>query len=223
MEAMASTPGNANAFLTAMRALSAWARGKDLIDQSLVEGVEPYKSEGGHRPWSPSQVSAIEQLTGMVRRGATLMLYTGQRGSDIVRLSPTDIEDNGFRLRQKKTNREVWIPIVPELAAEMSTWTRRPGPFLLQENGKPFTRASFWKAFDRQRDKLPALADVTLHGLRATAVIRLREHGLSTGQIGDIIGMSLSMIARYSRFADKKQSGKAALISLTRERSKHTA
>jgi hypothetical protein len=91
---------------------------------------------------------------------------------------------------------------------------------LLKDTGRPFTRAHFWHLYDRERAKLPALAGATLHGLRATAVIRLRQHGLSSGQIGDIIGMSLSMIERYCRFADKKASGRAALISLTRERSK---
>jgi hypothetical protein len=46
--------------------------------------------------------------------------------------------------------------------------------------------------------------------------VRLRRLGLSVGQIGDISGMSLAMIERYCRFADKKASGKAALLSLSR-------
>jgi integrase len=219
MDSLADTPAKANAFLGAMRALSAWALTHDHIEQSLIEGVRPYERKEGHRPWSPEQIRcAHEHLTGAVRRGVMLYIYTGQRGSDIVRLGWTDIDDGGFRLRQKKTGREVWCPIVPELAAEMATWEKRPGPFLLQEDGrakcKPFTRAHFWQYFDKARAKLPALADTTLHGLRATAVIRLRQHGLSTGQIGDVIGMSLPMIERYCRFADKKASGKAALFSL---------
>ena len=41
--------------------------------------------------------AAHDHLTGMVRRGVLLMLYTGQRGSDAVRLGP-------------------WCPIMPELA-----------------------------------------------------------------------------------------------------------
>ena len=57
---------------------------------------------------------------------------------------------------------------------------------------------------------------MTLHGLRATAVIRLRRAGLSTGQIGDTVGMSLAMIERYCRFADRKMGGQAALLTLNR-------
>ena len=73
----------------------------------------------------------------------------------------------------------------------------------------------FWLHFDKARADIPELADVTLHGLRCTAVIRLRRAGLETGQIGDITGMSLQTIAKYCRFADRKTSGKAALLKLT--------
>jgi transposase len=59
---------------------------------------------------------------------------------------------------------------------------------------------------------------VTLHGLRCTAVIRLRREGLSSAQIGDITGMSLATIERYCRFADRKASGQAVLLKLTPKR-----
>jgi hypothetical protein len=98
---------------------------------------------------------------------------------------------------------------------EIATWEKRPGPFLLQANGKPYSRKLFWKHFDEARESIPELADVTLHGLRRTAVIRLRRAGLSVGQIGDIAGMSLATIERYCRFADRKTSGQAALVQLT--------
>lgn len=38
MDAMAATPAKANSFLSTMQALSKWARVRDLIEQSLVEG-----------------------------------------------------------------------------------------------------------------------------------------------------------------------------------------
>jgi DNA-directed RNA polymerase specialized sigma24 family protein len=133
-----------------------------------------------------------------------------------VRIGWTFVGDNGFRLTQQKTNRPVWCPIVDELAAEMRTWERRPGPFLLNEWGRKFTRSSFAKAFREAADQIPVLSKVTLHGLRCTAVIRLRMQGLSTGQIGDITGMSLQTIERYCRFADRKLSGQAALLHIRR-------
>jgi hypothetical protein len=31
---------------------------------------------------------------------------------------------------------------MPELVAEIPTWQKRPGPFLLQERGKPYSRVN---------------------------------------------------------------------------------
>ncbi|KQS85264.1 hypothetical protein ASG32_18605 [Methylobacterium sp. Leaf361] len=217
MDGFAKSKGKANTFLGTMRALSGWARARGQLDDSLTEGVKPYPVTGGHKPWTTAQIaSALDELSGTIRRGVFLYLYTGQRGSDVVRLGWTDVDEGGFTIRQRKTGREVWCPIVPELAAEMADWERRPGPFLLQPNGRPYSRKRFSIHFAEARENIPALAGVTLHGLRCTAVVRLRRLGLSVGQIGDISGMSLAMIERYCRFADKKASGKAALLTLGR-------
>jgi integrase len=107
--------------------------------------VKAYKLTGGHKPWTTVQIAAAKRdLTGVVRRGIMLYLYTGQRGSDVVRLGPTYLDDGGFDLSfdraQQKTRVEVWCPILPELAAEMENWSRRPGPYLVQESGAPYTR-----------------------------------------------------------------------------------
>ena len=220
MDNLSATPAKANNFLGAMRAMSVWARARDHIPHSLTEGVKPFGMDGGHEPWGPEQIKCVhDKLTGVVRQGVMLMLYTGQRGSDVVRLGWTDINDESLLRvkRQQKTGVEAWCPIVPELAAEMQTWKRRPGPFL-QENGKVLNRKRFWDLFDKARAGLPELQGFTPHGLRATAVIRLRRAGLTPLQIQDIVGMSVAMIERYCRFADRKESGKAALVSLERTR-----
>ncbi len=219
MDGLSSTPGKANNFLSAMKLLSGWARVQDLIDKSMVEGITAYKLKGGHKPWTAEQIAAADNgLTGMVRRGFLLYLYTGQRGSDIVKLGPTHVDEGGFSIKQQKTGREVWCPIVPELAAEMATWPRKPGPYVTQSDGTTYTRNLFWDHFDQARADIPELAGVTLHGLRCTAVIRLRQAGLSVPQISDIVGMSLATVQRYCRFADRKESGRAALVMLGEHR-----
>jgi integrase len=219
MDLMASTPAKANQFLSVMKVLSGWAIVSDKISQSLTEGVKPYKVTGGHKPWTDAQIEvAHAKLTGEVRKGVMLYLYTGQRGQDVVKLGPTYIDEGGFDLGQKKTGVDVWCPILPELSAEMSTWEKRPGPFLRQADGRPYTRSRFWNHFTDAIKSLPELAGVTLHGMRCTAVIRLRHAGLSVPQISDIVGMSLQTVTRYCRFADRKAGGKEALIMLEAHR-----
>ncbi|MFZ0068290.1 MAG: hypothetical protein WAK90_19165 [Pseudolabrys sp.] len=85
-----------------------------------------------------------------------------------------------------------------------------------QENGKPFTRKKFAEKFAAARDAIPELKGLTLHGLRATAVISHRRAGLSYAQIGDIVGMSAKMVEHYCRNSDMRSNSRAALAHLER-------
>ena len=100
----------------------------------------------------------------------------------------------------------------------MATWEKRPGPFLSQEEGKgtgkPFTTNQLWKVFDKAREAHPELQDAVWHGLRANAVIHLRQPSYSIAQISDMIGMSPPMVERYCRHADHKAGGQAVLLAL---------
>jgi hypothetical protein len=213
MDGMATTPAKANQFLSVMKIFSGWSLVSDKITQGLTEGVKPYKTTGGHKPWS-----ALSKFSGDLRKGFVLYLYAGQRGQDVVRLGWSYVDDGGFNLGQRKTGVEVWCPIVSELAAEMKTWEKRPGPFLLQANGTHYSRKLFWTRFTDAIEDIPELAGATLHGLRCTAAIRLKESGLSVPQISDIMGMSMQTITRYCRFAERKSGGKEALIKLEEHR-----
>jgi integrase len=216
----AEKPGAANNLLDALKALVDWAMGPvELLAHDPTHGVERFGKGEGHKPWTQEQLDYAEKhFTGALRRFFFLSRYTGQRISDVVRLTPNDEDGGGFSLPQKKTGVKPWCPIFPELEAEMETWERRPGPFLLQEDGKskgkPFSPNQMWKAFDRERKKHPILEGAVPHGLRANAVIRLRAHGYTALQISDMVGMSVEMVEHYSRHADRKASGQAVLREL---------
>jgi integrase len=216
MDGLASTPGKANNVLDALRAMCRWAMGpRELLSRDPTLGVAHFADGEGHKPWTAVQLKvADEKFTGMLRRAYVLARYTGQRISDVVRLGFTDIDDGGFALRQKKTGVRPWCPIFPELEAEIATWEKRPGPFLLQDNGKPYTTNQLWKVFNKTREDHSELADAVWHGLRANAVIHLRQSGYSIAQISDMIGMSPPMVERYCRHADRKAGGQAVLLAL---------
>ena len=46
----------------------------------------------------------------------SLALYFGHRRSDITRIAPADFKAGGSTVRQQKTDRELWLPIHPNLA-----------------------------------------------------------------------------------------------------------
>ena len=218
-------PGAANNVLDALKAMCRWAMGpRELLGRDPTQGVVRFDSGEGHKPWTPAQLAfADENFTGTLRQAYVLARYTGQRISDVVRLGWTDIDEGGFTLRQKKTGVRPWCPILPELEREMTAWPRRPGPFLLQDNGRPFSTNQLWKILDKARQAHPEQLDGAVwHGLRANAVINMRQQGYSSMQISDAIGMSVEMVERYLRYADRKAGGQAILLEM-RERNKDSA
>jgi hypothetical protein len=52
--------------------------------------------------------------------------------------------------------------------------------------------------------------DNTRHGLRSTAINDRRRAGATDGGIADELCMSVAMVSRYLRFADKVESGRAS-------------
>jgi len=102
-------------------------------------------------------------------RVITLAANTGRRGSDLIRMSPTDIETfksvEGINVVQRKTDRQVWVPITSPLARTMVAWERRRGPFLTHLDGRPWKRKALTMAWDRHREHNKDLGSLNERGL----------------------------------------------------------
>jgi hypothetical protein len=59
-------------------------------------------------------------------------------------------------------------------------------------------------------------AGVVMHGLRGTAVVRLRRAGAAIPQISDMVGMSAQMVTRYCRYSVQRENALAAVHILDR-------
>jgi integrase-like protein len=223
-DGIADRPGKQQSGLAVLRQLEKRCIVRDVLPRQITLGVEIGRPDGGHIPWSSAQVALGEQhLPPHLSRAITLGANTGQRGSDLVRMGPTDIEVfdgiDGINVLQQKSKRRVWVPITSELAAAMRTWERRPGPFLLRADGRPWTRKAFYSAFVYACETTPALApllELVPHGLRGHACVRLRRAGATIPQIADMVGMSEEMVARYCRFSIQKENAVAAIHHLER-------
>jgi integrase len=214
----------------ALKSVERWAIVRRHIPHAITLGTTITRSGGGHRPWTDEQVATAERHGRLpIARLVTLAANTGQRGSDLCRMRWTDLETNGgclgINVIQRKTGLALWIPFSRELANAIQTWERRPGFILIKANGQPWeSRHQLSAAWERERDGNPALEPcrgLVLHGLRATAVVRLRRAGATTPQIVDMVGLSAPMVERYSRFADQKQSALAAVYKLDGTRTEH--
>lgn len=227
----ADRPGSQRNIRTAMKAVESWAMPRRRLPYPITTGLEIGTALGGHIPWSESQVALAEQhCPPNLARAITLAAGTGQRGSDLVRMCPTDLEEfrgtMGINVRQKKTGLQIWIPISRELAAVMASWPRQPGPFLRKPDGSAWpSRHKMSEAWNKERDRNPELApcrdivvpglpeprSLVMHGLRATACVRLWELDCPTTLISKMVGLSMPMVERYVRFASQRVSALAAV------------
>jgi len=226
LDQLAETPGKQTIARTALCSVERWALVRDRVPYPFMTGTEVVKSDGGHEPWTDDQVQLAEKYARPdLARVITLAVNTGQRGSDVVRMCPSDIEVNhghpGINVIQKKTGVRLWVPFTPDLIEAMKGWEKKPGPYVLKPNGRPYTRELLSWHWNHERDNNEALAELkaaglVLHGLRATAIVRLRKAGASVMNICDMVGLSEPMVARYSRLADKTERALAAVHFMQR-------
>jgi integrase len=221
-------PGKQAAALAVFKAIERWAVVRDLLSRPITLGVETGRPEGGHIPWNDTQVECAERYARPdLARAITLGACTGQRISDLVRMGPTDLETykgrQGINVTQRKTGRQVWIPVTAKLAAAMEVWERRPGPFLLRDDGKPWVSNHLTDRWDYEKKINPQLAEhrqlgLVLHGLRGYCCVRLSREGLNDHQISDLVGLSIPMVSRYTRLSNQKDNVIAAIDGTLDER-----
>jgi integrase len=209
---------------TALKSVEKWALVRDLLVHPITTGTEAAGSVGGHVPWTDAQVKHAEtHARPHIARVITLAANLGQRGSDLVRMRWTDIEvvqgRPGINVTTMKTGRDLWIPFSAEMQAEIDKWEKRPGFIALKEDGQPWTRPQLSNQWDRERETNEALAPLKaaglrMHGLRGTAVLRLRRAGVAKPLICDMIGMSPMMVDRYCRLSEQRQNALAAVAQM---------
>jgi|SRR5215475_9637214 len=137
------------------------------------------------------------------RLALALLLYTGQRRSDVVSMGRQHIRDGVLQVRQVKTGAELMIPVHAELAKVLGE-TSGDMTFLTTQFGKRFTAAGFGNWFHEECNDA-GLLHCSAHGLRKAAARRLAEAGCTEHQIAAITGhASLREVARYTKAADQR-------------------
>jgi integrase len=76
-----------------------------------------------------------------------VLLYTGLRRGDAVRLGRQHLRDGIATLKTEKTGTEVSIPILPILATTLAAGPTGDLTFICGENKRPLTKESFGNSF----------------------------------------------------------------------------
>jgi integrase len=196
---------------------------RELLPIPITIGTKAPGSKGGHTPWTDEQVEyAQSAVSPYLAKAITLGANTGQRGSDLIRMCWNHIVDKrgrlGIKVTQLKTGLKIWVPFTRTLMTTMASWERSPGPILRKPDGLPFSnRAQLTDRWARERAHHPPLAGLVMHGLRATACVRLKRAGAEVPEISSMVGMSEVMVARYTRFSEQEENALAAVFRLDGE------
>jgi integrase len=218
----ADQPGGANQRLKALKALFAWAceEKPEIAPQNPTWGVRKIKYASlGHHSWMPEEIAQYRDrhpLGSKARLALDLLVYTGGRREDAVRLGPQHVRNRRIRFRQAKNEHrtpiDIDIPLHPGLEATIAAIPPRHLTFLVTEFGRPFTPAGFGNWF---RDQCDQANHCSAHGLRKATAAALAEAGATAHEIAAVTGhMSLEEIERYTRAARKKKLADSAMAKL---------
>lgn len=207
--------GAANDDLKKLRILFRFALERGMRRDDPTLGIRRFAPGPGHHTWTEDEIAGFEArwpLATRERLAFALLLFTGQRRGDVVRMHWCDIADGCIRVVQSKTGTQLLIPLHPRLQAALPPNSAPETAILCTSLGKAFTSAGFgrWMA---DRIAAAGLPDrCVTHGLRKAAARRLAEAGCTAHEIGAITGhRTLHEIERYTRAAEQRRLARAAM------------
>jgi integrase len=201
--------------LKAMRAFFAWAIEDKLVTLDPTKGVKllpgPNDADGFHT-WTQAELDRFEAhwpVGTRERLSYDLLLYTGLRRGDAVRVGGLHEREGVITIRTEKTGEPVSIPILPPLAASIAATRTGDLTYLVTEAGQPWVKESFGNWFRKICRK--AGCPGSAHGLRKAGATRAAERGATERQLMAIFGWSMGKMAQhYTRAADRTRLARDA-------------
>ena len=215
MAARADKPGAANALRIALRVIMKHAIEIGLRADDPTREVRAIRiRSAGHHSWTDNEIAQFERhhpIGSRARLALALLLYTGQRRGDVIRMGAQHIRNGALHVKQEKTGAELIIPVHPTLATIIAAAPRNHLTFVTTRHGRPFQGSAFSRWFREECDKA-GLPHCSAHGLRKAAARRLAEAGCTAHEIGAITGhASLTELVRYTKAVDQRRLAEAAM------------
>ena len=220
IDAKATKPGAARDLLKALRSVLRFCALAGLRDDDPTIGVKlPRHRTEGFYSWAEADIAkyrAFHASGTRPRLAFEMLLNTGLRRSDVVRIGRQHLREGALHVKPQKTGGPVLvIPVVPELTAAIDATPSGNLTFLVTWTGAPFTAAGFGNHF-RDWCNEAGLPQCSAHGLRKAICRRLAEAGCSSLQIAAITGHKTSrLVDHYTAARDQALLARAAMASIT--------
>jgi len=214
------TPAQARNFLDAMRGLFRWGTDAGHVRSDPTAAVKnpPRRKGDGFRPWTEDDVDAYERRWPIGTRQRVwldVLLYTGLRRGDAVKLGRPHVRDGVAKIKTEKSGKtiEVTLPILPVLAATLAAGPCGDLTFIAGEGGHPLTKESFGNLF---RDACRAAGvPGSAHGVRKIAATRAANSGATVAELEALFGWTGgTMASLYTRAADRERLARGAIHKL---------
>jgi integrase len=208
---MADRPGAGIVLLKRISTLLNYAIAIGWLEHNPAARAATYRSKPRHT-WTEAEIATFEARwpVGTKQRLAfALLLYTGQRGSDVHLLTWPDTE--GFHLAQQKTGTPLVIPVHPELVAVLAAAKREHAIVLASDHGRPFSVKGFGHMMSAAIKAAGLPNRCKAHGLRKAMARRLAEGDATAKQIAAVTGhKTLAEVERYTTEANQPRLAQQA-------------
>lgn len=209
IEKRSATPAQARNFLDAMKGLFRWALAHQYVKADPTAGLSnPKRLKGeGFAAWTDKDVAAYEErwpLGTKERVWLSVLLYTGLRRGDAVRLGRQHLKDGMHTIDTEKNGMTVFIPVFDALVEALGRGPTSDLTYVCGDGGKPLKKESFGNYFRLACQE--AGVGKSAHGLRKLAASRAAEHGLSVAELESMFGWTGGTMASfYTKKADRKR------------------
>lgn len=173
-----------------------------------VEGIRlpPQKpspdGERGYHTWNEPEIAQFQAhhaLNTRARLAMELMLWTGVRKSDLIRLGRQHMKGGKITIGATKTGKLLSVIIAPQLKQVIDANPSTNMTFLVTAFGKPFSPNGFGNWF-RARCNEAELPQCSAHGLRKAIARRMADNGEGNQGIKSVtLHSSDSEVSLYTR------------------------
>ena len=181
--------------------------------------ADAYKVDSdGFHTWSDAEIAAYRERhpSGTPARLAfEIFLGTGAARQDAAAMTRANIRGGELHYKRGKTGQQVVVPILNELARELSLLPADRLVLLMNSHGNPMTTQSLGRAFAGWCADAGLPKNCRAHGLRKAGARLLAEADATEHQIMAFLGhASPAMAARYTAAANRGKMAAAGVAKL---------
>lgn len=220
-----SSPRQADATFGVLRIILEWAHDRSMVAANHARKPKKvYKADRSDKVWLPEHLDAFRAVASHeMRMALELALWTGQRLSDVLKLSWSSYKDGRLTFRQGKRKRKVDMPVYSTLQAMLDAEPRRATTILTMASGKPWRTDPKPVHFQhqwRQTTLAAGLDGLHFHDIRGTTCTMLANAQCTPSEIASMLGWTVKtvneMLDRYQAMTAAQSDSAVAKLEARR-------